>query len=69
LIELMTNLDRSLSQFSRTVYVVYHNPLLEHVLADHLAFNKIGGTHQYSIFRSGGSKDSREPLGNPSHVG
>jgi len=54
LIDLMANLDRSLSQFSRTVYVVYHNPLLEHVLADHPAFKKIGGTHQYSIFRSGG---------------
>jgi SAM-dependent methyltransferase len=53
LIALTANLDRSLSQSSRTVYVLYHNPLLEHVLADHPAFTKIGGTHQYSIFRGG----------------
>jgi SAM-dependent methyltransferase len=53
LIAMMANLDRSLSQHPRTVYVLYHNPLLEHVLADHAAFTKIGGTHQYSIFRGG----------------
>jgi SAM-dependent methyltransferase len=53
LIELMANLDGSLNQFPRRVYVLYHNPLLEHVLANHQAFNKIGGTHQYSIFRNG----------------
>ena len=52
--ELMANLDCSLKQFPRTVYVLYHNPLLEHVLADRQSFNKIGGTHQYSIFRNGG---------------
>jgi len=54
LIELIANLKRSLSQFPRMVYVLYHNPLLEHVLADYPAFNKIRGTHQYSIFRTGG---------------
>jgi hypothetical protein len=54
LIELMANLDRSLNQFPRTVYLLYHNPLLEHVLAGYPAFNKIGSTHQYSIFRNGG---------------
>jgi SAM-dependent methyltransferase len=53
LIAMMANLDRSLSQHPRTVYVLYHNPLLEHVLAGHAAFTKIGGTHQYSIFRGG----------------
>jgi SAM-dependent methyltransferase len=54
LIELMANLDRSLNPFPRTAYVLYHNPLLEHVLTDRQSFNKIGGTHQYSIFRSVG---------------
>lgn len=54
LIEMMANLDRSLSQYPRTVYVLYHNPLLEHVVSGYPAFTKIGGTHQYSIFRSGG---------------
>lgn len=33
LAELMANLERSLQQNPRPVYVIYHNPLLEHVLA------------------------------------
>lgn len=53
LIEVMKNLDDSLRQCPRVVYLLYHNPLLEPVLASHPAFNKIGGTHQYSIFRAG----------------
>jgi hypothetical protein len=51
LIEVMTNLDNSLSQSPRAVYLLYHNPVLEHVIANHPAFNKIAGTHQYSVFR------------------
>ena len=54
LIEVMANLGRSLSEHPRAVYVLYHNPVLEHVLANHPAFRKLGGTHQYSIFRGGG---------------
>ena len=53
LIEVMANLDQSLSQSPRVVYLLYRNPLFEHVLANRPAFNKIGGTHQYSIFRTG----------------
>ena len=53
LIEVMANLDDSLSQFPRVVYLLYHNPLLEHVLTQHPAFNKIGGTNQHSLFRAG----------------
>lgn len=52
LVEAMANLDRSLRQYPRAVYVVYHNPLLEHVLAGQPSFIKVGGTHQYSIFRN-----------------
>ena len=52
LIEVMANLDRSLSEHPRMVYVIYHNPLLEHVLAKNPSFTKIGGSHQYSIFRN-----------------
>ncbi len=52
LIKMAANLDQSLSQYPRIVYVLYHNPLLEHVLANHATFTRIGGTHQYSIFRS-----------------
>jgi SAM-dependent methyltransferase len=53
LTELIANLDHSLSQFPRAVYLLYHNPLLEHVLAKHPAFNKVGGTHLHSLFRAG----------------
>jgi len=54
LIEVMANLDHSLRQFPRVVYLLYHNPLLEHVLAKHPAFSKIGGTPLHSLFRAGG---------------
>lgn len=53
LIDVMTNLDRSLRQFPRVVYVLYHNPLLEHVLVKYPAFSKIGGNGVYSAFRAG----------------
>jgi SAM-dependent methyltransferase len=52
LIEMMANLERSLDENPRTVYVLYHNPLLEHVLAGHWGFQQIVGGHQYSIFRT-----------------
>ena len=53
LIEMMANLENSLRQFPRVVYLLYHNPLLEHVLAKHPAFTKIGGTPLHSLFRAG----------------
>jgi len=46
------NLERSLLAHPRTVFVLYHNPLLEHVLSESAALEKIGGTHQYSIYAS-----------------
>lgn len=52
LIEMMSNLERSLLENPRTVYVLYHNPLLEHVLASQSKFHKVGGSHQFSIFRT-----------------
>jgi SAM-dependent methyltransferase len=52
LIEMMTNLDHSLRQFPRVVYLLYHNPLLEHVVARHPAFDKIEGTPLHSLFRT-----------------
>jgi len=30
--------------------VLYHNPLLEHVLNGSAALEKIGGTHQYAMY-------------------
>jgi hypothetical protein len=32
--------------------VLYHNPLLEHVLSESVALKKIGQTHQYAIYKS-----------------
>lgn len=47
----LANLEQSLRDHPRPVYVLYHNPLLEHVLAGRHAFEKISGTHQYSLWR------------------
>lgn len=44
------NLKSSLQQHPRAAYVLYHNPQLEHVLAEETFLTKITGTYQYSIF-------------------
>lgn len=46
----MTNLERSLRTCPRAVFVLYHNPLLEHVLSERATLTKMGGTHQHSIY-------------------
>jgi hypothetical protein len=51
----LANLEESLRAHPRAVYVLYHNPLLEHVLAESVALRKIGGTQQYSLY---GSRES-----------
>lgn len=48
----IANLEQSLRDHPRAVYVLYHNPLLEHVLSESAAFSKIAGTHQYAIYSS-----------------
>jgi SAM-dependent methyltransferase len=48
----IANLERSLREHPRRVYVLYHNPLLEHVLGGSTALEKIGGTHQYAMYGS-----------------
>jgi len=44
------NLDRSLQQYPRAVYVLYHHPLLESVLLRTTTWKRIGGTHQYAVY-------------------
>jgi hypothetical protein len=44
------NLKASPQNHPRPAYLLYHNPLLEHVLAEDAFLTKIAGTHQYSIF-------------------
>lgn len=47
----LANLEQSRQRNPRPLHVLYHNPLLERVLAENAALEKIGGTHQYSIYR------------------
>jgi hypothetical protein len=47
----LSNLATSLEQYPRPIYVLYHNPELEHVVTENSRYEKIGGTHQYSIFK------------------
>jgi hypothetical protein len=49
LTRMISNLEHSLREHSRPVFVIYHNPLLERVLTRNAAFKRIAGTHQYSI--------------------
>jgi SAM-dependent methyltransferase len=44
------NLELSLRTRHRAVYVLYHNPLLEHVLGEGGTFRKLAGTNQWSVF-------------------
>jgi hypothetical protein len=44
------NIEQSLRKKARPIYVLYHNTVLEHVLAESAGFRKVGGTHQYSIY-------------------
>jgi SAM-dependent methyltransferase len=50
--QVFANLDQSLRIHPRPVYVLYHNPLLEHVLRESAKLRKVSGSHQYSIFRN-----------------
>ncbi len=46
------NLEASLRAHPRPVYVLYHNPLLEHVLSESRRLKKIVAAQQYSLFAS-----------------
>ncbi len=48
----LANLAQSLRRAPRSVYVLYHNPLLEHLLAETSLFTKISSTHQYTLYAS-----------------
>jgi SAM-dependent methyltransferase len=50
--QMLANLDRSLAANPRPAYVLYHNPLLEHVLAGTAQLTKLGGTESYSLYSS-----------------
>ena len=46
----VSNLKQSLDRNPRPLYLLYYNPLLEHVLSESAELRKIGGTHFYSMF-------------------
>ena len=46
----LANLENSLTEHPRPVYVVYHNPQLQSLLNETGRLKRIAGTHQYSIF-------------------
>jgi SAM-dependent methyltransferase len=48
---LLENLQQSLRENPRPMYLLYHNPLLEHVLAANSMLKKVHGTHQFSLYR------------------
>ena len=47
---LLNNLEHSLHESPRQVYVLYHNPLLERFLLGCEWLQKVCGTHQYCIY-------------------
>ncbi|MFZ0759715.1 MAG: class I SAM-dependent methyltransferase [Candidatus Sulfotelmatobacter sp.] len=53
----MANLEQSLRAHPRKVYVVYHNPLLEHVLSESAGLRKLHATHQFALYGTTGDPD------------
>ena len=51
--EVVRNLEVSVREGPRPVYVIYINPVYERTAFGSFQFEKLGGTHQYSVFRSG----------------
>ena len=49
----IANLERSLHEHPRLAFVLYHNPLLEHVLEHSSFLKKVSATHQYILYRAG----------------
>jgi len=50
---LIARLEKSLAENPRPVYLLYHNPLLEHVIGERAVFVRVGGTEQYSVYSAG----------------
>ncbi len=55
LLQFIANLEKSLQVNPRPVYLLYHNPLLQHVLAQSSSLEKLHGTHQFAIYRESSS--------------
>ncbi|HEX8818260.1 MAG TPA: class I SAM-dependent methyltransferase [Terriglobales bacterium] len=51
--KMLGNLERSVREHPRPVWVVYHNPLLAGNLSGQKWLRRAGGTHQYAVFLDG----------------
>jgi SAM-dependent methyltransferase len=47
---MMANLEQSLREHPRAVYVLYHNPLLEHVLSEGWGLRRLHTTDQFVLY-------------------
>jgi len=56
---MMVNLEESLREHPRVVYVLYHNPLLEHVLSESAGLRRLRATHQYAVYGSADAPDQK----------
>jgi hypothetical protein len=56
--QVMCNLEQSWERTPRPVWIVYHNPLLEGVLAESARLVKVASKKEYSVFRMRGNKSA-----------
>jgi SAM-dependent methyltransferase len=64
-VRVIGNIERSLRERPREVYIVYHNPLLERLLTQNALFKRIGGSHQFAIYTKRSEKMQRIKKGEP----
>jgi hypothetical protein len=69
LLRVVRNLERSLEQSPRPVWIVYHNPAMDGILGASRALVKAGGTELYSVFRSEPGCKVSEFQGSKDHQG
>jgi SAM-dependent methyltransferase len=50
--KLVSNVESSLRENPRPLFVIYANPILEKVISERPIFRKVAGTHQYAVFRN-----------------
>jgi SAM-dependent methyltransferase len=55
------NLEKSLYQKPRAVYLLYHHPRLAEVVTGNAVLRRVGGTEQYSIFAGGTANPGQSP--------
>lgn len=57
--QVMRNLERSLREYPRDAFVLYHNPLLAHVIEQEQCWVKLAGTIQHATYRFASAGPSR----------